>query len=182
LGPLGADLKATLRELDLEGPALEGIAVALWPELVGPHFSAATRCAGIRGGVLEIVARDSSWLQELTFHKADIIARLNRRLGKQVVISVRARVGRVTPATGPAPAPDVPAPELETIEVPESRRMAIEAQARHPDPEVAALIRRALTRQWQLNEWRRRQGYRPCAKCGALCEPPLATCPACGRS
>src|SRR5436305_9382546 len=88
---VGEDLAATLRTLEIDAAAREAMAVALWPEVVGEHFAAASRAAGIRGGVLEVRVRSSSWAQELSFYQGEIIGRLNRRLGAQVVTDLRFR-------------------------------------------------------------------------------------------
>src|SRR5262249_55054076 len=93
LARVGDDLAATLRTLEIDGAGQGALAVALWPEVVGEQFAAATRAAGIRGGVLEVRVRSSSWAQELSFYQGEILGRLNRRLGAHVVTDLRFRTG-----------------------------------------------------------------------------------------
>lgn len=169
-----------LRGLELEGPAREALAVALWPAVVGDRIAAATRAARIQGGTLEVETRSSAWSQELTFLKATLVKRLNAQVGAEVVRDLRFRVAPIVAArTAVAPAHAPEPGELEAIAVPHDVRRRIEQKAAHSDPDLAALCRRVLTREWRLEEWRRHRGFRPCARCGALCEPPTELCPVC---
>lgn len=187
LSRIGEDLNQILRALEIEGPAREAMAVAHWPGVVGEAIAAATRATGSQGGVLEVRTRSSAWTQELTFRKASLLKRLNARAGAQVFTDIRFKTGGVpdeaADAGGAARDAGEAAPhaEVAAIRVPEAAQRRIEAEARHADTELAALVRRALTHEWQLDEWRRRQGYRPCTHCGALCPPPRTTCPPCAR-
>jgi predicted nucleic acid-binding Zn ribbon protein len=176
---IGADLKETLRTLEIEGPAREAMAVALWPEVVGETIAAATRAVAVRGGVLEIRARSDSWRQEISFQKATILRRLNSRLGGNVLTDFRCRVDVVPRPASAAARQDIPAQEVAAIAVPAEVEERISSAARHRDPDIEAVLRRTLTREWQLDEWRRRHGYQPCVDCQALCEPPRTRCPAC---
>src|SRR5438067_546101 len=163
---VGADLTETLRKLEIDGPAREALAVGLWAEVVGETIAAATRAVGIRGGVLEIRTRSDSWRQELSFQKATIIRRLNARLGAEVVTDFRCRVGAVPPPPRPAERAEISHNEIAAIPVPPDvdERLAGTARRaqRASDPDIAMLVRRALTHEWQLNEWRRGHGYEPC--------------------
>jgi len=176
---IGADLKETLRALGIEGPAREAMAIGLWSEVVGETIAAATLAVGIHGGILEVRARSSAWAQELSFHKRSILRRLNERLGGAVVTDFRCHVGAVASASRVEEPAPIPHEEIAGMPVPDDVEQRIAAAAQHPDAEIAALVRRALTHEWQLDEWRRRHGYRPCAGCGALCEPDRPRCPGC---
>src|SRR5438067_12283452 len=104
---VGTDLKETLRALELDGPAREAMAIALWPEVVGETIAAATRAVGIHGGILEIRARSDSWRQELSFQKSTILRRINARLGANVLTDFRCRVDLVPPPAAAAGPPEI---------------------------------------------------------------------------
>jgi predicted nucleic acid-binding Zn ribbon protein len=183
LSRVGDDLKRILRALEIEGPAREAVAVASWAGVVGERIAAATRAERIQGGVLDVRTRSSGWTQELTFHKQTILRRLNEAAGGEVVSDLRFRTGELPvpgePSGVGSGAEAVPREALAAIPLPEPVAREIEQASRHPDPELAALIRRVLTHEWQLDEWRRLQGYRPCSRCGARCAPPRTVCSAC---
>jgi len=56
-----------------------------WRGLVGDTIAAHARPQRLRGQVLVIAADGPDWIHELRFLKADLIARLNERLGRPVV-------------------------------------------------------------------------------------------------
>ena len=59
----------------------EHTAPLVWAEVVGPQVAGATEVIGVSGGVLRVATKSSVWSHELTFYKADILRRLNARLG-----------------------------------------------------------------------------------------------------
>lgn len=79
------------------GRVLEQMAVELWPEVVGEHMARHTMADRFKNGTLSVRARSPQWTQELHFHQARIIARLNGRLRKPIVQKIRCYV---TPPRG----------------------------------------------------------------------------------
>lgn len=59
----------------------ESRALEAWPEIVGGPLAARTRPLRIAGGRLLVVAPGSSLRQELVFHRAMILRRLNEFAG-----------------------------------------------------------------------------------------------------
>jgi predicted nucleic acid-binding Zn ribbon protein len=68
-------------------------ALILWKEAVGSNVARRTAAMSIRGGRLVVVVKDSTWLQELSLLKEDIIERLNSLLGKRIVEDLILRIG-----------------------------------------------------------------------------------------
>jgi len=79
------------------GKVLERMAVELWPEVVGENIAKNTMALRYRNGTLHVRARSPQWTQELHFHQARIIARLNGRLKQNIVHKIRCTV---TPPRG----------------------------------------------------------------------------------
>lgn len=79
------------------GKVLEQMAVELWPEVVGDTLARHTMAERFKNGVLSVRARSPQWTQELHFHQARIIARINGRLKKPIVQKIRCYV---TPPRG----------------------------------------------------------------------------------
>lgn len=79
------------------GRVLEQMAVELWPEVVGEHMAKHTLAERFKNGTLSVRARSPQWTQELHFHQARIITRLNGRLRKPIVQKIRCYV---TPPRG----------------------------------------------------------------------------------
>lgn len=79
------------------GKVLEQMAVELWPEVVGDTIAKNTLAEKFKAGTLHIRARSPQWTQELHFHEARVIARLNGRLRRPLVQKIRCYV---TPPRG----------------------------------------------------------------------------------
>ena len=79
------------------GKVLERMAVELWPEVVGEHIAQNTLAERFKNGTLYVRARSPQWTQELHFHEARVIARLNGRLKQNLVRKIRCSV---TPPRG----------------------------------------------------------------------------------
>lgn len=180
--PLGGVLSAEARRLKLDGSLREASAVVLWPAVVGEQIAAATEAERVRDGVLYVVARSHTWAFELTFHRDQILKGLNARLGRNTIKEIRFRPGIIrTPGAPPAPPEPVPNPEeLAAISLDAAELSSVEEEAaRAADPEMQAVVRRLLTNECKRAKWRRAQGYRECAACGALYADGGAVCPAC---
>jgi predicted nucleic acid-binding Zn ribbon protein len=66
---------------------------AAWREAVGEKLAADTLPGNVRRGVLEVLARNSVALQELSFLKVKIVKTLTRLVPEQKITSLRFRVG-----------------------------------------------------------------------------------------
>lgn len=155
-------------------------AVALWAETVGEQLAAVSTAEAVRGGVLFVRARSGVWATELTFHAADILTRLNARLGGRVLtdlhLSSGGRGGRKRDAAKTdAPRITPTAEDLEGPSKPSSRQNAEVT----PEERIRAIRERA----GRALAWKREQGWLTCARCAALYEPRAATraglCPLC---
>ena len=79
----------TLNDLGMRQKLFEHKAVTKWDEVVGPQVAASSVAERIRDGVLYVCCKSSMWSNELTLLKDDIVNRLNKAIGKKVVIEIR---------------------------------------------------------------------------------------------
>lgn len=122
-----ADLLATaLHGKPVEKRLQEGKVWLLWDGTVGPAIAAQARPTGFRDGVLTVTVASAPWMQQLTFLKRDIIARLNARLGCDLVRDIYLRAGQ--PETQPV-AVKSPRPPSRTLSPPERERVAEQTAA-----------------------------------------------------
>jgi len=66
-----------------------------WKEAAGPLVSKYTRIGGLRRGTLEIMAANSTIVQELMFQKKTLLSTLARLLPDEGIEDVRFRVGPI---------------------------------------------------------------------------------------
>lgn len=165
--------------LDIGAKIREHTAPLVWAEVVGAQVAAATEVLGVENGVLRISARSSVWASELTFYKADILRRLNAKLGatREPVIHdiLFQNRGLRKKKTGEADAPPplVPTPEeLDDIELSARELASIEAGiAAVQDESLRARLRRVRIADARLRTWRLDNGWIPCPRCGDLASP-----------
>jgi hypothetical protein len=86
-----------LEQKGWSGKVLEQMAVELWPEVVGDTIARHTLAEKFKNGTLYVRARSPQWTQELHFHEARVIIRLNGRLRRNLVQKIKCSV---TPPRG----------------------------------------------------------------------------------
>lgn len=88
--PAAAGLRGALEQAAPKTPlaALQSV----WPELVGERIAAAARPVSERGGAVTVDCSDSVWAQELDLMQAQLLERLQERLGERAPKSLRFRV------------------------------------------------------------------------------------------
>ena len=72
----------------------EGKIWLIWEAVVGAQIAAQAKPAGFRDGVLTVAVASAPWMQQLTYLKKEIVAKLNRRLGTELVKDIYLRAGR----------------------------------------------------------------------------------------
>ena len=65
----------------------------VWEQALGSSIAEAGRPTAERDGVLTITCSDSVWAQELYLMGSELVSRLNRALGEDLVQSLRCRTG-----------------------------------------------------------------------------------------
>jgi predicted nucleic acid-binding Zn ribbon protein len=88
--PAGTALRAALDQAAPKTPlaALQSV----WGEAVGERIAAVARPVSERGGEATIDCSDSVWAQELDLMQAQLLERLQERLGERAPRSLRFRV------------------------------------------------------------------------------------------
>ncbi len=96
LSPISPLLKAMSKNLGLEkGMDLFRLKEG-WPDIVGHTIASHTSPQAIRYHVMTLHVDGAAWLHELSFLKEEIRQKINRQLGKNVVRSLRLKIGPVS--------------------------------------------------------------------------------------
>lgn len=78
-----------------------------WEQIVGPAIARRSRPLRFSGGVLTVVVESAPWMQQLSFMKADLLARLNSCLGDGRIRDIVLKSGRIVEAEYQADAESV---------------------------------------------------------------------------
>ena len=66
---------------------------SLWKELVGQDGFRHSRPVAIRKNILNVLVDNSSWMQELSMRKRNILKGLKRKLGKDKISEIHFKIG-----------------------------------------------------------------------------------------
>lgn len=183
MAPVAQVLGQHLGGLQIDAKIREHTAPLVWAEVVGPQVAGATEVLGVRDGVLRVSTKSAVWSHELTFYKADILQRLNARLGarpdRPSITDIlfqnhgikRQKAAREAAADAPPPLTPTPA-ELDDIALSPSEIALVEAGiAAIADEGLRSKLRRVRLADLKLRTWRLDNGWLPCARCGDLAPP-----------
>ena len=76
------------RRWGIETKVKEYLAMSRWPQVVGEKIAREAKPIGIEKGKLFVQVDNSSWRNELTFIKKDIVDKLNQAVGTPVIRDV----------------------------------------------------------------------------------------------
>ena len=175
---LGEVLRRYLSDRDLEHQAAEHLIPAIWAEVVGPWYAQHTAVARVWEGIVEVACDSAARAQQLQLDSAEIIRRLNQRIGKPYVRQIRpstvARLRQVRAGMhAPASAPRLPTEaELEEMPLdPEAERLVAAAAEAIEDPTTREAFEKAARTHLKVRAWKLAHGWRVCKNCGELCPP-----------
>ena len=187
--PLGPLVEEGLAGLGIAQKIREHTAPLVWAEVVGPQVAGATEALGVERGVLRIATKSAVWSHELTFYKADILRRLNARLGaarEPIILDIRFQNRSLRKSAGDGDAGPRLAPtpeELDDVTLSPAEMATIEAGvAGVTDEHLRARLRRVRIADARLRTWRLDNNWLPCPRCGDLApsDPDLErACPRC---
>ena len=95
--PLAAVVERFIQNRGLEGKLRERNLKNGWDEIVGEPISSHTRPDAIRFGTLHVLVDSSTWLQQLTFLKPELMRKIESYLGEGIIKNITLRLGRQSP-------------------------------------------------------------------------------------
>src|SRR5262245_55706093 len=100
-------LSGLAKRLGLQAHLFELRLQQQWREIIGEPIASHTWPAQVRFKKLYLIVRNSVWLQQLTFLKPTLLAKLNEQAGSEVLTDIAFRVGEIperpTVSSGPSP-------------------------------------------------------------------------------
>jgi predicted nucleic acid-binding Zn ribbon protein len=172
-------LAGVLRGLGLDSRIKEQTCLLVWDEVVGEQVSSNARPDIIRDGIMFVVKKSPVWANELTFYKPDMITRLNRKVGSNVLKDIIFKSGRF-PAKRTKTAIERPkAPDLEGIQLTDLELGTLEAEARSAGEDLSPVVVKLLETALKIHKWKEAHGWTPCKACGALQNEDSGVCPVC---
>ena len=78
-----------IKDLGIENKVLENQVLNVWSIVVGKRIAEISKAEKIKNKILIVKVSNSSWRNELLYHKKNIIDKLNRKFGKKVVEDIK---------------------------------------------------------------------------------------------
>lgn len=130
----GSILSGLAKRLGLESRLFELRLQHQWRELIGDPIAAHTWPDQIRFKKLHLTVRNSVWLQQLTFLKPTLLAKLHEQGGAALISDISFRVGEIPHHDRPHgdPAGPIPAPAVTEDALTEASALAAAVQ----DPDL----------------------------------------------
>lgn len=91
---VGDFLPSVLRGLGLEGRFEEDRLRAEWKRVVGETIAARSRPRRVRGKTLFVEVQNSSWMNEIQFHRNEIVRKVNEEFPKLKIDEIRLQLER----------------------------------------------------------------------------------------
>ena len=92
--PIGNIVADVLAQRGLGRPQATVQLDQIWSEVVGSAIAPMTHCGKIHRQQLNVIVKNSTVMQELTFRKQEIIQKLNTRTPDYPIKDIRFRVGQ----------------------------------------------------------------------------------------
>ena len=86
---IGGTLRRVLEEAGLAAALRGWTAIELWPEVVGEAAARRSRAVRFESGRLVVEVDGPAWTSQLNYLKRTIVARLNARLGDEVIREIQ---------------------------------------------------------------------------------------------
>ncbi len=78
-------LEQYFRKVGISSPVKRYSVFRIWGETVGPRIAAVTEPTRISGDRLFVKVKSDVWRNELVFHKAELLQKINQRLEGEVI-------------------------------------------------------------------------------------------------
>ncbi len=175
LAPASGAVEGFFKSQELAQALRPHLAKVHWEGVVGPQVAGVTQVEAVRDGVLFVRVKNSVWANELTLLKDDMVRRLNAKLGGRVLTDIHFKASGLAKSKKKPEKVRPAAPtgtELARIVLSKAAAAQIEANlAAIADDALRGRIREIMLRAARTEEWKRRQGWPVCGRCGALSEP-----------
>ena len=97
--PISTALDGVLKKIGLFSKMKSYTALLVWKEIVGEKISTHTNPVFVKNGCLIVNVDNSTWMNELSIMKKEIIKNLNQKIGMIAVKDIHFHMGKLTDNT-----------------------------------------------------------------------------------
>ncbi len=82
-------IDSMLKRFGIDNAIAQNNAINMWNEIVGDKVAKNTEPDKVEHGIITVKVSSSTWRQELYFQKKEIILKINKTIGKNVIRDIR---------------------------------------------------------------------------------------------
>ncbi len=181
--PMSGLLQSVIGGMDAGAQIHESVALAYWPAAAGAQMAAGSEADSVRGGVLIVRTKSSTFSHELTLHKATLLQKLNRMLGGKVIHDIIFRAQGLKRKDAPVPQVTPIADELSDVVLDADEKAELRDRLEQlfsiKDDRIRHAIAARVTAEAKLQHWRLAHGWTLCPRCHAAHDTGQPQCPLC---
>lgn len=157
-------LWSMFRQVGIEKQVSQKMACLVWDNVVGPEIRANTYPHYVKSGILFVMVKSSSWANQLTFLKRDLVKKINENLEGKIIKDIRFQVGFIKRNR-----PDINRKQIEKIQLCEldesEKKKVTEISKRVKDKELRYRLRELLSKDMRYRKTKARKGFKKCKIC-----------------
>lgn len=176
-----AALWSMMKHMGMQKQINQRMACLVWDDIVGAEIRANTYPAYVSSGILFVTVRSSSWANQLTFLKRDLVQRLNQNLERKIIRDIRFQVGFV--GRNRSAVPSKQEEKMELCELDENeRKKVIEMSENIEDYELQHKLRELLARDIGYRKAKAKKGFKKCPICDVYVDELDSLCYICKQT
>jgi hypothetical protein len=171
-------LQSLMNQLRIQNKIKQQMACLIWDRVVGSEIRSNTRPAYVKSGILFVMTKSSSWANQLTFFKDDLIKKINNSLGEKIIKDIRFQVGFVDQAKITESRNQMKNVETCSLDEKECKKIG-KVVKNVKDRELQYKLKTILTKDVKYKKIKEEKGFRKCAICNAYIEEANDICYIC---
>lgn len=176
---------------NIAAKARENMIFPFWNFIVGPKIACHTNPYRLENGILKVMVSSSSWAQQLSFMKEQILRGYLELTGEELVKDIRFQIGKkaddgkkkekveqLTLDFNKYKYPDEF--QLGRIQLPPDTVCLIDEQVRFiKDEQLRDQMKSVMEKDFKIRIWKEMKGWKPCPVCNVFMEPGQKICMIC---
>ncbi len=176
---------------NIAAKARENMIFPFWNFIVGPKIAGHTTPYRLENGILKVMVSSSSWAQQLSFMKEQILRGYLELTGEELVKDIRFQIGKKIPDSEKKEKveqltldfnkykyPDEF--QLGRIQLPSDTVCLIDEQVKFiKDEQLREQMKSVMEKDFKIRVWKEMKGWKPCPVCNVFMEPGQKVCMIC---
>ncbi|MEQ8188240.1 MAG: DUF721 domain-containing protein [Candidatus Eremiobacterota bacterium] len=176
---------------NIAAKARENMIFPFWNFIVGPKIACHTNPYRLENGILKVMVSSSSWAQQLSFMKEQILRGYLELTGEELVKDIRFQIGKKADDGKKKEKVEQLTLDFNKYKYPDEFQLGriqllpdtvclIDEQVRFiKDEQLRAQMKSVMEKDFKIRIWKEMKGWKPCPVCNVFMEPGQKICMIC---